>query len=74
MKARISSLIEEHADALALAQVFKEESDQAKAELRQAQDNINLLEEKLRKYDIQKEEPRVTIIDSDSVVSTEDKS
>ena len=63
LKTRISTLIEEHADALALAQLFKKESNEANTKLRQAQEKISVLEGKL-KNDIQKEEPRVTIIDA----------
>lgn len=74
MKARVGSLVEEHADALALAQVFKEESEQAKYQSKQLEEKISILEGNLKKYDIQKKDPTVTIIDGDAMVSPEDKS
>lgn len=73
LKARVAALIEEHADALALAQMFKKDHDEIKNKLRNAENKISILEGKLKKYDIQKEEPRISIIDGE-VDSTEDKS
>lgn len=62
IKARVNAVIEEHADALALAQMFKEESDQLKNQLKEMQNKVTILEEKLKEHDIQKE-PKVTILD-----------
>jgi hypothetical protein len=64
LKARIANLIEEHADALALAQMFKSELSETKKELDMSRDKLSVLEGKLKRNDIQEKEPRVTIIDS----------
>lgn len=55
LKIRISSLIDEHADALAQAQQFHEE-------LQEAKQKISKLENELRNRNVQKE-PEVTIIE-----------
>lgn len=66
-KMRLTALIDEHADALAQAQQFHQE-------LQQSNNRIAELEEQLRNNDVQKEEPKVTIIDHDLVsTNNEDK-
>lgn len=72
LKARIANLIEEHADALALAQNFKNDLDRLNEQFKQAEKKIFALEGALNTNDIQKKEPKVTIIDK-SVATAEDK-
>lgn len=55
LKMRISNLIDEHADALAQAQGFYQELQEAKAK-------ISKLEDQLRNKNVQKE-PKVTILE-----------
>lgn len=54
LKARLINIIEEHADALALAQQFKQELTEAKIK-------ISELEGKLNEKNTQEKEPGVTI-------------
>lgn len=63
LKTRISTLVEEHADALALAQVFRKDFNESYEKCQDAEKRIIILEEELRQRDVQKEES-TTIIHS----------
>ncbi len=73
LKARIVNLVEEHADALARAQVFQRDFNIAYEKWQEAERKISALEETVRNKNVQEEKPRV-IITEGSVETTDNKS
>lgn len=66
LKARLNAVIEEHADALAIAQIFKEDLDSANLQLQEAKDKELILQRKLEEYNVQEKGPTVTITNMDA--------
>lgn len=66
LKARLNAVIEEHADALAIAQIFKEDLDSANLQLQETKDKELILQRKLEEYNVQEKGPTVTITNMDA--------